>query len=383
MDTHPAKNIAPPPAPTPAAGEKPRATAAMTGRASGPRRRGMRGETALANALAYALLLLGTVLFALPFLFMVSTALKSVDEANEFPPRLLPTRPVTVSVHGVDMPLYHLPDGRGVVRRGERSGQRSAVARVNPRGQILGEEILVPVSDLTPVKRLGAHLENFPRSLSQPGMEFGRFFKNTLLIVVFTVFGATLSAALCAYGFARLRFRGREPLFVLLLATMMIPGQVTMIPVYVMFKELRWINTFLPLIVPAWFGGGAFSIFLLRQFFRSIPLEMEEAARMDGASPLATWWRIILPLSLPAMATVAIFTFMGSWNDFMGPLIYLNDTEKFTLALGLNLFKGQYGTDTPHLMMAATLIVLSPVLLLFFFAQKHFIQGIVISGVKG
>jgi multiple sugar transport system permease protein len=241
----------------------------------------------------------------------------------------------------------------------------------------------VKAADVRPVKRIGIHPENYRHALTQPGMPFILFLRNTLVIVVLTVLGATLSAALCAYGFARLRFRGREPLFILLLATMMVPGQVTMIPVYILFKELHWINTFLPLIVPAWFGGGAFSIFLLRQFFQGIPFEMEEAARIDGCGPLSTWWRIILPLSIPALATIGIFTFMGSWNDFMGPLIYVNDTNKFTLALGLNLFKGQYGTDTPHLMMAATLVVLMPVLILFFVAQKQFIQGIVVSGVKG
>ncbi|HEY3411745.1 MAG TPA: carbohydrate ABC transporter permease [Armatimonadota bacterium] len=344
-------------------------------------KRGEKANAFLANIFAYALLLLGVVLFIMPFLFMVGTALKPVEETAEYPPSLFPHKPVMFHWDLTSYPMGRLPDGRTVAIVGP-SGNKTEVFDIKDGVPAAGTR-KVPPGDVTPVKRIGAHWENFKNALTQPGMPFIVFLKNTLIIVVLTVLGATLSAALCAYGFARLRFRGRQPLFILLLATMMIPGQVTMIPVYILFKELHWINTFLPLIVPAWFGGGAFSIFLLRQFFQGIPFEMEEAARIDGCGPLSTWWRIILPLSIPALATIAIFTFMGAWNDFMGPLIYVNDTDKFTLALGLNLFKGQYGTDTPHLMMAATLVVLMPVLILFFVAQKQFIQGIVVSGVKG
>ena len=358
-------------------------------------KRGEKANAFIANTIAYALLLLGVVLFIMPFLFMVGTALKSVDETAQYPPSLLPHKPVTATYGGREYPVGRLPDGREVLVLGPAAGdtadvwvvgRKDAATLVKPGGIAITLALIpakVKSADVTPVKRIGAHWENFKNALTQPGMPFILFLRNTLVIVVLTVLGATLSAALCAYGFARLRFRGRQPLFILLLATMMIPGQVTMIPVYILFKELHWINTYLPLIVPAWFGGGAFSIFLLRQFFQSIPFEMEESARIDGCGPLSTWWRIILPLSIPALATIAIFTFMGAWNDFMGPLIYINDTDKFTLALGLNLFKGQYGTDTPHLMMAATLVVLMPVLILFFVAQKQFIQGIVVSGVKG
>lgn len=340
--------------------------------------RGTRAETAVANSVAYVLLFLGAALFMLPFLYLVGMSLKSAGEVNEFPPSILPHRPVMVTLDGRSYPVGRLKDGTRVAMV-RRSGPQWEVKDLDAAGRVRS----VDPREITSVKRVGATWSNFRDALMNPAMPFPRFFLNTVLIVVLTVLGATFSAALCAYGFARIRFRGREPLFILLLATMMVPGQVTMIPVYILFKELHWINTYLPLIVPAWFGGGAFSIFLLRQFFQGIPYEMEEAARIDGCGPLSTWWRIILPLSFPAMATVGIFTFMGAWNDFMGPLIYINDTEKYTLALGLNLFKGQYGTDTPQLMMAATLVVLLPVLVLFFFAQKQFIQGIVISGVKG
>lgn len=346
--------------------------------AAGPSGRGTRAETAVANTIAYVLLFLGAALFMLPFLYLVGMSLKSADEVNEFPPSIMPHKTVMVTVDGRQYPEGRLKDGTRVAMV-RRSGPQWEVKALDAGGATLA----VDPQDIKEVRRVGATWSNFRDALLNPAMPFPRFFLNTVLIVVLTVIGATLSAALCGYGFARLRFRGREPLFILLLATMMIPGQVTMIPVYILFKELHWINTYLPLIVPAWFGGGAFSIFLLRQFFQGIPYEMEEAARMDGCSPLQTWWRIILPLSFPALATIGIFTFMGAWNDFMGPLIYINDTSKYTLALGLNLFKGQYGTDTPQLMMAATLVVLMPVLVLFFFAQKQFIQGIVISGVKG
>jgi multiple sugar transport system permease protein len=360
----------------------PRGLTARPATARSGRRRGTNAETGIANTVAYVLLFLGAALFMLPFLYLVGMSLKSADEVNEFPPSILPHREVTTTVNGQPYPVGRLSDGTEVALLG-REGQKWRVAAIGAAGAAAPAPTLVDIQKVTPVKRIGARWSNFREALMNPAMPFGRYFVNTLIIVVLTVLGATLSAALCAYGFARLRFRGREPLFVLLLATMMIPGQVTMIPIYILFKELHWINTYLPLIVPAWFGGGAFSIFLLRQFFQGIPFEMEEAARMDGCGPLSTWWRIILPLSFPALATIGIFRFLGSWNDFMGPLIYVNDTDKYTLALGLNLFKGQYGTDTPQLMMAATLVVLMPVLLLFFFAQKQFIQGIVISGVKG
>lgn len=352
---------------------------------AGAARGSARREGVVANLVAYVLLVTGAALFMLPFLYMVSTALKSVDETSEYPPSLIPRKPVTVSLNGRQCPVARLKDGRKVVvlDQGTDAAMLTVVDLALSAGPQAGAAPAQKVAptELTPVRRFGIHPENFREALTM--LPFGQFLKNTLIIVVTTVVGSTLTAALVAYGFARLRFRGRGPLFILLLATMMIPGQVTMIPIYILFKEIGWVDTFLPLIVPAWFGGGAFNIFLLRQFFQQIPYEMEEAARIDGSGPLATWWRIILPLSLPALATVAIFTFMGAWNDFMGPLIYINTTSKYTLALGLSLFRGQYGVDTPHLMMAATLVVLLPVLALFFVAQKHFIQGIVVSGVKG
>lgn len=213
-------------------------------------------------------------------------------------------------------------------------------------------------------------------------LPFGLFLKNTLTITGLCIIGQTLSASLVAFGFARMRFPGREVLFILVLSTMMLPAQVTMIPTFIMFVKLRWIDTLKPLIVPAFFGGGAFFIFLLRQFFLTIPSELEDAARIDGCSPLGIFRNVALPLSKPALATVAIFSFMAHWNDFMGPLIYTQSMEKKTLALGLYSFKGLHGTEY-HLMMAAAIAVLLPVLVIFFSAQKYFVQGIVMSGIKG
>ena len=204
-----------------------------------------------------------------------------------------------------------------------------------------------------------------------------------LSIITFaTMVGTLLSSSIVAYGFARLRARGRDVLFMILLSTMMIPPQVTMIPVFALFKLLNWTDTFKPLIIPNFFGG-AFFIFLLRQFYMTIPIELDDAAKIDGCSYLGIFSRIILPLTKPALATVAIFSFMWSWNDFMDPLIYLNSRDKLTLTLALNRFTGMYGMTAWNLLMAASLVVALPCFVLFFFAQRYFIQGIVVTGLKG
>lgn len=213
-------------------------------------------------------------------------------------------------------------------------------------------------------------------------LPFGTFLKNTLIISVMCVIGQTISASLVAFAFARLKFPGRDSLFVLVLATMMLPGQVTMIPTFIMFTIPGWIDSLKPLIVPAFFGGGAFFIFLLRQFFLTIPTELEDAARIDGCGSFGIYRHVILPLSKPALTAVALFSFMGHWNDFLGPLIYTQSEEKKTLALGLSAFKGLHGTEY-HLMMAASVAVVLPILIIFFFSQKYFVEGVVTSGVKG
>jgi len=221
---------------------------------------------------------------------------------------------------------------------------------------------------------------NYPEALTV--LPFHLFLKNTLIVTLSCIFGQTLSASLVAFGFSRMRFPGRNALFILVLSTMMLPAQVTMIPTFILFTKLRWIDTLKPLIVPAFFGGGAFFIFLLRQFFMTIPNELEDAAKIDGCSPLGIYWNVALPLSKPALATVAVFSFMAHWNDFMGPLIYIQSMENKTLALGLYSFRSLHGTEY-HLMMAAAIAVLLPVLIIFFSAQKYFVKGIILSGLKG
>jgi multiple sugar transport system permease protein len=209
---------------------------------------------------------------------------------------------------------------------------------------------------------------------------FTQYALNTATITVASLIGQTASSALAAYALARLRFHGRDPLFFTVLAVMMLPAQVTIIPLFILFREAQWINTFYPLIVPSFFGE-AFFIFLLRQFFLTIPPELEDAARIDGASSLQILLHIIAPLSRAALATVAVFSFMHSWNDYFAPLLYLNSNSKKTLALGLAAFRGEYQNQW-HLMMAASLLILLPCLIIFFVMQRHFIEGIATGGVK-
>lgn len=211
---------------------------------------------------------------------------------------------------------------------------------------------------------------------------FTRWALNTIFLATVGTIGSVLVNSLVAYGFAKIKFKGRNVLFALVLSTMLIPGFVTMVPQYILFSKLGWLNTYLPLLVPA-FLGSAFFIFLLRQFMMGIPNELIEAAVLDGAGHLQIWWHIMLPLTKPALITVAIFTFNGAWNDLLGPLLYINDESMYTLQIGLQTFKGTVQTQW-HYLMAMSVTVLLPVILLFFFFQKYFIEGSNISsGTKG
>jgi multiple sugar transport system permease protein len=201
-----------------------------------------------------------------------------------------------------------------------------------------------------------------------------------LIICAGTVAGTLISSALPAYAFSKLKWKGRDFLFFVMIATVMLPSQVTLMPVFLMFRDIGWTGTFLPLIVPAFFGN-AFSIFLLRQFFLTIPKDLSEAALIDGCSEWTIFWRIVLPLAKPALATVALFSFMGAWTDFQGPLIYLHDESQYTLAIGLNSFLGRHGGEWNYL-MAASAVVTVPLIAIYFFAQKTFIQGIAVTGLK-
>jgi ABC-type glycerol-3-phosphate transport system permease component len=223
------------------------------------------------------------------------------------------------------------------------------------------------------------HFENYSEGLALA--PFDLYLRNTLFVTLGNVLGNLISCTLAAYGFARLRARGKNVLFLLMLATLMLPLWVTLIPQYVLFNSFGWGNSFAPLMVPAWFGWPFF-IFLLRQFFMTIPKELEEAARLDGASTLGILWHIILPLSKPALATVAVLGFIGNWNNFFTPLIYLRDPDMYTLAIAVQRFRGQFGNLNLNYMMAVSVLVVLPVIAIFFVAQRYLIRGIVMTGLK-
>ncbi len=268
--------------------------------------------------LVYGLLVPGAILFLLPFLWMLSTAFKIPKQIFVYPPQWIPD----------------------------------------------------------PIR-----WQNFIEGWTKY-MDFTVFLRNSLIITIGNIIGNLISCSLAAYGFARLQARGKDILFLMVLGTMMVPMWVTLIPQYVLFSRLGWTNTFLPLMVPPWFGWPFF-IFLLRQFFMTIPKDLDDAARIDGCSTFGILWRIILPLSRPALATVTVFAFIGNWNNFMGPLVYLRDQDKYTLALGLQRFQGQYGNVQYHYMMAVAVIAVLPIIVVFFLAQQYFVKGIVMSGIKG
>jgi ABC-type glycerol-3-phosphate transport system permease component len=267
--------------------------------------------------LTYIVLLIGAALLIVPFVFMVSSSLKT-----------------EAAVNGGDM----------------------SIIPAQPQWQ------------------------NYPHALAK--MQFVPALANTVVITTLCVIGQVISSSLVGFGFARFRFRGRGPMFAIMIATMMLPAQVTMIPVFVLFRSLHWIDTFWPLIVPAWLASPFF-VFMFRQFFTQIPEELIEAARIDGASHWTIYWKMMLPLSGPVIAIVAIYTFLGTWNDFMGPLIYLNSPEKRTLALALANFNGQYGVTDANLLMAASCVTMLPCIIIFFAAQRYFIQSIAKTGSKG
>lgn len=230
--------------------------------------------------------------------------------------------------------------------------------------------------------------QNYKDVVTNEKLDFPLYTRNTLVIALLAVIGNTLSSAVVAYGFAKIRFKGRGVLFSIMLATMMIPFPVVMVSIFTLFRFIgdytgvQMLGTFRPLWLPAWFGS-AFSIFLLRQFFLTLPDDLSEAARIDGCSEFGIFFRIMLPLARPALAVVALFTFMGVWNDFLGPLVYLQRPEQYTLALGLQVFQSAHGGTQWNMLMAASVLVILPVIVLFFLTQKTFIQGIATTGMKG
>ena len=271
----------------------------------------------LVNTSVFIVLILVGATFLVPFLWMVSTSLKPLNETMSLPPRWIPSK-------------------------------------------ILWS--------------------NYTEAIDAMG-NFWRYAGNSLLLCLLNVIGTTFSSALAAYGFSRIEWRGRDRVFVVLLATMMIPFPVIMVPIYSLFKHLGWIGSFKPLWVPS-FLAGAFNVFLLRQFFLGLPRDMSEAARIDGCNEFQIFWKIILPLCKPALIVVALFQFMTTWNDFLGPLIFLTEQKQFTLALGLQSFQSQQGGTSWHYLMAASTLVVLPVVALFFLAQRYFIEGIAATGGK-
>ncbi|MDF2439345.1 MAG: multiple sugar transport system permease protein [Abditibacteriota bacterium] len=269
-----------------------------------------------ARVVVYVLLIWLSIIFIVPFVWLVSTSLKPDSQILHFPPIWIP----------------------------------------NP-----------------------VQWKNYSEGLTS--IPFALYLGNTLFICVFSVLGTVLSASLVAYGLSRIPWRGREVLFYCIIGTMLLPPQVTMVPVFSIFKSLGWLDTYLPLIFPH-FLGGAFNVFLLRQFFRTIPKELTEAARIDGANEWVNYRYIVMPLAKPALWTVGLFAFIASWNDYLGPLIYLFDDRKYTLSLGLAMFRSQYSAQWGQMMAVSTVVTL-PLIVLFFFTQRTFVKGITMSGIKG
>ena len=292
--------------------------------------RGSRGRHLASRIALYALAVFGACLFMGPFLFTVTSSLKTPAEIRAFPPTLFPAVP---------------------------------------------------------------QWQNYVQIFQLPGIPYAQFYLNTAFITLTATLGGVITAAASAYGFARFRWWGRDFFFMVLLATLVLPEEVVLIPKFLMFNNIpralfgqTLIDTWWPLILPSWFGGGAFAVFLLRQFFLQIPRELDEAAYIDGANSWQIFWNILLPLARPALATVAIFSFLGHWNDFIHPLIYLNTNTKFPLSLGLRYFLNQPADATQprdHPLMAASLLMVLPLIIIFFAAQRYFVRGIVMSGIKG
>ncbi len=353
----------------------------------------MKPRTPLARALVYGLLVIGAVIFASPLLWLVSTSLKPIEQTTTTPPQWLP-RAYRAPVNGHMMEVsrdYEVTPGMWHVTQfsPNRVREHDLASAVVPASQI--------------ETRIKARWENYPTALATIGgadieqaqgsgdasatgddahVSFWRMAGNTLLVCGFGAVGAVLSNALVAYSFSKVRWKGRDTLFAVSLASMMVPFPVLMVPLYGVFRHLGWIGTLYPLWVPAFFGS-AFNIFLMRQFFLTIPEELSEAARLDGCNDLRILWHVILPLSRPVIAVVALFHFLYNWNDFMAPLLYLTKRHTFTLALALQSYQTQQGGVQWHHLMAASAVVTLPVIVLYFLAQKTFIAGIATTGIKG
>jgi multiple sugar transport system permease protein len=324
------------------------------------------------------ILAIGGVVVVVPLLFMLSTALKDRNQLRAVPPPLIPWEVVTVEVEGKPEPLYEV----------ELEGQHRELALVKnlPGGKGLfvdpanpAEQYELAIAEQRALRNIELHWENFKEALTS--VPFNLYFINTLIVTFVGMFGVLLSCTLVAYGFSRFRAPWLNVLFLVLLSTIMLPSQVRLIPLYVLFSKFGWIDTLLPLIVPAFFAN-AYDVFFLRQFFMTIPRELDDAAKIDGANPLQVLMYVILPQARPAIVAISIFHFLYAWNDFYEPLIFLHSRQNWTMAVGLQTFNALYSVNT-HLIMAASVVMILPPIVLFFAAQRIFTQGIVISGIKG
>ncbi len=338
------------------------------------------------NTILHMVLLSGSVIFVLPFFWLVSTSLKEDSQMSKFPPEWLPTQQVEVNIGGtkrkVSTTLYNGNKVRVATMDEHYDGTRDV--QVLAPFSLRGTTFVTRDTDLKPIRHFAPLWSNYSDALKflPADTDHGLvFLENTLIVTSLSIIGTLLSSSMVAYGFSRLKWPGRDITFTVVLATMMLPAAVTMMPVFLIFRWMGWIDTLKPLWFPSFFAS-AFNVFLLRQFFLGIPTELEDAAKIDGCSPYLTYWRIMLPLIKPALAALTIMGFMGAWNDFRGPLIYISSPSKETLAYALQLFQNSHGGE-PGMMMAASTMVMLPVLVLFFFTQRYFIEGITLTGIKG
>jgi len=337
-----------------------------------------RREDARQTAL-HIVLVTGSLIFIMPFVWLVTTSLKEDEDMLRYPPVWLPRQQVKVTLHGEQYGLAKMVD----------SGRLVAQVREMPGGWLMediqtGRRFKASREEFEKVKRFAPVWRNYTEALTflpEETLHGAIYLFNTVLVTALNIAGVIFSSSLVAFSFARLRWPGRDILFVIMLSTMMLPAAVTLIPVFLIFKHLGWVDTLRPLWIGSYFAAP-FNVFLLRQFFLTIPLDLEDAAKIDGCSYLRIYWSIMMPLVKPALAALTIMAFLGSWNNFMGPLIYISSPEKMTLAYALRLFQSAHSSEYGMLMAAATMVML-PVLLVFFFTQRYFIQGITLTGMKG
>lgn len=382
----------------------------------------MERRSKLSRAVVVTLLLLFSAAFLAPFVWLVSTSLKPIEQTLSLPVSFIPKAyfaeidgrrtevtldfPVTQAgavvrvLKGDDTGKLQFVDD---ARLAARPGEYVVIHAVSPGAWHVSQRLEHELGSIGPAPdwdivpkaaietRVKFRWDNYPKALAslgggdQPGRKhvgFWTYLGNSLTVAILGVLGTVISNAIVAYGFARLKWRGRDAFFALTLATMMVPFPVLMVPLYGVFKAFGLIGTLMPLWLPTWFGS-AFNIFLMRQFFRTIPEELSEAARIDGCSEWRIFWRIIIPLSTPVLVVAALFHFIFTWNDFLGPLLFLTRKNTYTLALALQSYQSQNGGVQWHYLMAASAVTILPVIILFLFAQKTFIRGIATTGTKG